>query len=659
MASAAHVYGKRILAAEAFTSNKEEKWLGHPGNLKDLGDWAFCEGINRFVIHRYAAQPWTNRAPGMSMGPWGLHYERTQTWWEQSKAWHEYLARCQYLLRQGLFVADVLYLQPEGAPRRFEPPADVWLAPNLRGGYNFDGCTIEALLTRVSVRDGGLVLPDGMSYRVLVLPPMETATPRLLRKIKELVDCGATILGDAKPPRRSPSLADLGAGDAEVAKLAAELWPRLVTGMTAAEYLASRGVKPDFAARPNLRHIHRSTGDAEIYFVANPEPHDIEAMALFRITGRQPEFWWPDTGRTAMALAFEQKDGVTKVPLRLEPHGSVFVVFRKPATGVDPIAGVTRDGKPVWLATPPAPKIVIQKARYGVLDDPQRTRDVREKVQAFVDAGTTVLPVKEMARGDDPAFKVVKTLAVEYSVGDQVMQAAGTDTDTIQFNITVAPPTPALDPCRREIWQDGQYVFTTASGRSRTVQVSLPEPFEIAGPWEVSFDPKWGGPEKVVFATLEDWSRRPEDGIRHYSGAAIYRATFKAPRVATGQRVLLDLGRVEVMAEVTLNGEKLGVLWKSPYRVDVTGRLKPGVNTIEVKAVNLWVNCQIGDELLPEESDRNTNGTLKAWPQWLLDGKPSPTGRHTFTSWRLWNKSDPLVASGLLGPVRLIPVGTF
>jgi hypothetical protein len=571
MASAAHVYGKRILAAEAFTSNKEEKWLGHPGNLKDLGDWAFCEGINRLVIHRSAAQPWTHAAPGVSMGPWGLHYERTQTWWELSKAWHEYLARCQYLLRRGLFVADVLYLQPEGAPRRFESPADVWLAPNLRSGYNFDGCTTEALLTRVSVRDGRLVLPDGMSYRMLVLPPMETATPRLLRKLKELAEGGAAILADAKPPQRSPSLADLGLGDAEVAKLAAELWPNLVTGLTAAQYLASRGVKPEFAATPHLRYIHRTTGDAEIYFVANPEPHDIEAMAAFRVTGRQPEFWWPDSGRIAPAVAFEQQDGVTQVPLRLEPHGSVFVVFRKTTAGVDPIVCVTRNGQPALRAT----------------------------------------------------------------------------------------QTPALDVCRREIWQDGKYVFTTARGRSRTVRVSLPEPLAIAGPWKVGFDPQRGGPEKVAFATLEDWSRRPEDGIRHYSGAAIYRTTFKASRVATGQRILLDLGRVEVMAEVTLNGENLGVLWKSPYRVEVTGRLKPGVNTLEVKVVNLWVNRQIGDEWLPEDSDRNTNGTLKAWPAWLLDGKPSPTGRHTFTSWRLWKKDDPLVASGLLGPVRLVTVGTF
>ncbi len=121
MASAAHVYGKPILGAESFTASDQEKWQGYPGYIKGLGDWAFCEGINRFVFHRYAMQPWLDRRPGMSMGPWGLHYERTETWWEQSRPWHEYLARCQYLLRQGLFVADICYLEPENAPQALPP----------------------------------------------------------------------------------------------------------------------------------------------------------------------------------------------------------------------------------------------------------------------------------------------------------------------------------------------------------------------------------------------------------------------------------------------------------------------------------------------------------------------------------------------------------
>jgi hypothetical protein len=196
MASAAHIYGKPILGAEAFTATDKEKWQGHPGKIKALGDWAFCEGINRFVFHRYALQPWRDVRPGMSMGPWGLHYERTQTWWEQSKAWHEYLSRCQFLLQQGQFVADICYLEPEASPYRFRAPPTPG-SPSHRPAYNFDGCTPEALLTRMKVNDGRLVLPSGMSYRVLVLPEVETMTPKLLRKVSELVRAGATVVGPA------------------------------------------------------------------------------------------------------------------------------------------------------------------------------------------------------------------------------------------------------------------------------------------------------------------------------------------------------------------------------------------------------------------------------------------------------------------------------
>ena len=165
-------------------------------------------------------------------------------------------------------------------------------------------------------------------------------------------------------------------------------------------------------------------------------------------------------------------------------------------------------------------------------------------------------------------------------------------------------------------------------------------------------------PEKaLVFEELDDWSQRPESGVRYYSGTAVYRKSFSLPPSALGNprsRLFLDLGRVEVTAQVKLNGKDLGVVWKRPYRVDVTEASRPGENVLEIDVVNLWINRQIGDEQLPEDSQRNPNGTLKQWPQWLQEGKPSPTGRYTFTSWRLWKKDDPLVPSGLLVPVTLL-----
>lgn len=662
MASAAHIYGRKIVGAEAFTAQETERWQAHPANMKELGDWAFCEGINRFVFHRYAAQPWTNRTrvPGMALGPWGVHYERTQTWWEQSTAWHAYLARCQYLLQQGLFVADVVYLQPEGAPHTFAPPAGAEIASRIRGGYNFDGCPSEVVLERMAVKNGRIVLPDGMSYAVLVLPEVETMTPRLLHKISQLADQGALMIAGNKPPQKSPSLSDFGHGDAEVKQLADKLWSggKIITGKTAAEVLGARGVKPDFSATPAMRYIHRTIGDADVYFVANPEPKEVAATAAFRVTGKQPQFWWPDSGRTANVLAFEEKEGVTRVPLRLEPNGSVFVVFRKSVTDADPLVSATRNGQPVFaLTSRGAGNLTVQKALYGIPDDPQRTRDVTTKVQALINDGKPTIRVGEMANGDDPAGGIRKTLVVDYTADGHSLSVSGQDGDTINISPSGLPP--VLDLAQGEIRQSGHYLFTTASGKSWGKNVSLPEAQGISGPWELAFDPKWGGPTKVRFEKLDDWSKRPEEGIKYYSGTVIYKTAFTHTRSAALTKTWLDLGKVAVMAEVKLNGKDLGILWKPPFRVEVSNAIRSGENQLEVKVVNLLINRQIGDEQLPEDSERKAGsfdqGTLKAdtWPQWLQEGKPSPTGRFTFGIWRQWSKNDPLAESGLLGPVTI------
>ncbi|NCU21913.1 glycosyl hydrolase, partial [Candidatus Falkowbacteria bacterium] len=278
MASAAHTTGKNIIGAEAFTAGDKERWLEHPGSIKALGDRAFCVGINRFVFHRYAMQPWLDRAPGMTMGPWGIHYERTQTWWGETRDWHQYLARCQFMLRQGRFAADICYLQPETSPQGYN-------GHNPRG-YDFDNISARALMERMSVRDGRLVLPDGVSYRVLALPDVDTMTPALLRKITELVNSGATVIG--RRPTRAPGLTDYPQCDAEVARLAGELWGdcdgatvkerrfgagRVLWGVTPEKALADMGVGPDFSSRMRLGWIHRKTEEADIYFVANPMPY--------------------------------------------------------------------------------------------------------------------------------------------------------------------------------------------------------------------------------------------------------------------------------------------------------------------------------------------------------------------------------------------------
>ena len=221
--SIGHTCGRPIVAGESFTSGDAERWQAYPGAMKTLGDWAFSSGVNRIVVHRSQHQPQLDQRPGMTMGPYGVHWERTQTFWDMVGAYHEYLARCQFLLRQGLPVADVCFLVPEGSPQVFRPPASATRGnPPERLGYNFDGCAPETLVARMSVKGGRLVLPDGMSYRVLVLPTTPTMTPALLRKVKELVQAGATVIGP--PPLKSPSLSNYPQCDAEVKALAATLW---------------------------------------------------------------------------------------------------------------------------------------------------------------------------------------------------------------------------------------------------------------------------------------------------------------------------------------------------------------------------------------------------------------------------------------------------
>jgi hypothetical protein len=268
-----------------------------------------------------------------------------------------------------------------------------------------------------------------------------------------------------------------------------------------------------------------------------------------------------------------------------------------------------------------------------------------------------------MAEGDDPAFLVVKTLDLDLTVNGEQRHLTGTDPDTINLAPATIPSRRAVtmtvgkngDPVL-ETREAGKYACMTASGK--TLRASLPAATpaaELVGPWQVRFAPRSGSPIEITLQKLISWTKYTNMSVKYYSGEATYVKSFVAPHeiLSKSQRVNLDLGNVQVMARVTLNGKDLGTCWKPPFRVDVTGIVAPGENHLEVRVVNLWPNRLIGDEQLPEDSDRNPDGTLKNWPAWLLEGKPSPAGRQTFVSWRLWKKTDALLDSGLIGPVRL------
>lgn len=296
VASVAHVRGRKILGAEAFTTHPEDAgWQQTPWDYKAVGDAAYAAGVNRIVYHRYAHQPWTDvpRLPGMTMGFWGTHFERTVTWWDFARDWVKYQTRCQYLLQEGSPVADIL------AYTGGEMPNDGSVG-EMPVGYGFDAID-AASLADIKVRNGLLVVPGGVEYKFLVLPEDDIPSVAEKREIDRIAAAGARVVRHSR--------------------------------LRAA--LEEAGLKPDFSTvSPNVRWIHRRYADgAEAYFVATSEENPGAVTCAFRQTGRIPEIWDAETGYIARAAEFSEKDGMTYVTFSPGPCGSRFIVFRD-----DPVA---------------------------------------------------------------------------------------------------------------------------------------------------------------------------------------------------------------------------------------------------------------------------------------------------------------------------------
>lgn len=561
-ASAAHIYGKPLVATESFTASaKNASWANDPYSLKRLGDMEFCLGVNRFIFHRYAHQPWNDRLPGMSMGPWGINFERSNTWWKQGAAWMDYLARCQYLLQQGRFIADLLYFYGEGVPVAVSHRA---LKPEVPAGFDYDVCNAEILLSQMSVEDGDIVLKSGMRYRVLVLPDADRMTLPVLQKIQSLVRAGATVYGPK--PVKSPSLSD---DEAVVQKLAAEIWGSC-DGVNVTTHDYGKGhvlwgaplagalpAAPDFrAAQPGMMFIHRRAGDADIYFVSNQQSSERTVECTFRVEGKIPELWHPDTGRRETIALYKTANGCLTLPIHFDPVGSAFVVFRRAAAGVDPVTTVQHDGRPLFT-------------------------------------------------GGDNASEVPTLLPEGVSL---TARAAG------------------------------DYTMQFASGKTLSAKIGeLPAPLALDGEWRLSFPPKLGAPASATFDRLMSWTDSPEDGIKYFSGTATYEKEVNIPAeyLGDGRKVVLDLGAVKNLAQVSINGKSLGVLWKEPFRVDITETVHAGANQLEIRVTNLWPNRLIGDQNSPEAQ------------------------RITWASVQPYKADSPLLPSGLLGPVRIVPAQTL
>jgi hypothetical protein len=546
-ASAAHVYGKPIVATESYTGGGYES----PYTLKKIADYWFAQGVNRLVFHTSAQQPLDTK-PGNTMV--GTHINRNITWAEQAKPFMTYVARVSYMLQQGSPVMDLAYLLPEGAPSTM-PFWGAGLLPAPPKGYDYDYVNTDILLHKMSVgADGSLrvagspAMPDGMSYRVLVLPPTTQMTPEVLRKLHELVVAGATVVGER--PLSSPSLLHYPDADADVHALAADLWGDMdgVTynqhafgkgtvywGLALDEVLSRLKDPPDFDSSAPLEDapvwVHRRTKDADIYFVANQADSPVHLDARFRVAGKAAQIWRPMSGDIGAAIG-----GVQTVAHLDDRSGN-----RQP--GIEPAAYISQPG----FTTLPL--------------------DLAERESVFV-----VFP-------------------------NEAATSSGTN--------------PAVSETR---------VAT------------------VAGPWELSFPAGLGALPNLSLEKLASWTENADPGVKYFSGTATYTKTVEADAAwfKPGARIYLDLGKVRDLANVQVNGKPVGLVWAPPYRLDVTGALKPGTNRLEINVTNEWTNRLIGDRLLPVEK------RILAQP-----GVPAPPGGGL-------GGPQILGESGLLGEVTLV-----
>ncbi|MEN8157060.1 MAG: glycosyl hydrolase [Bacteroidota bacterium] len=326
-ASAAHIYGGKTVHMEAFTGFRH--WMDGPVDLKPSADRAFCEGMNHVVWHMAEHTPPEAGKPGWVYHA-GSHFNVNLVWWDQMKPWIDYLARSSYLLQQGLFVGDVVYYYgDQGA--NFIPPKHT--NRSLAFGYDYDVTNLEVMLTRMSVKEGKIVLPDGMSYEVLVLPDQDDISLAALERVKQLVEDGAAVIGPK--PSMSTGLLNHRENDLAVQKLADELWGDkggIISGRSINEVLAERGVVPDFRFESQHEHtgldfIHRRTAQEDIYFVRNIRDKAASFRATFRVKDKYPELWFPETGERVSLLDYEEGEEGISIDMDLDKFGSLFVVF--------------------------------------------------------------------------------------------------------------------------------------------------------------------------------------------------------------------------------------------------------------------------------------------------------------------------------------------
>lgn len=483
-ASVAHLYGQNIVAAESFTASSSAYGY-YPGNLKATADLALASGLNRFVIHESPHQPSDDLKPGMGLMIFGQWFSRHETWAEYARYWTDYLARSSYMLRQGHYVADILWYY--GEDTNIVGLYGTQL-PEVPDGYSYDFLSPHALLNLLSVKDGNIVTESGMSYKLIVLDDEnKPVSLEVLKKLDELVRDGAHLQG--RPPRKAAGLMD---NDAEFDRLVADIWysgRQNVHTESLKNALEAMGVAPDVDSEAPIRFVHRADGARQIYWVRNFGEGPVSAPVRFRDGNASCQVLDPETGK-AVSGVWDGKN------LTLDESQALFLVF------------------------------------------------------------------------------------------------------------------------------DPEYQELTGSAPVMKGEVAL------EGPWTVEFQGVDAPSQPIVMDSLAPFTESDDSSVKYFSGTAIYSNSFVIGKKQQAEGLLIDLGEVGQMAEVLIDGESAGFLWKSPYRVEYGKALKAGKHSITVKVVNLWPNRLIGD------------------------AQPGATG-HTYTVIPFYNAASPLIPSGLMGPVKI------
>lgn len=578
MVSSAHIYGKPLIAAESFTlagGKAHTNWDEHFYTIKHLANLHFAQGINHVVFHTFTHNPF-DRAPGTTFGGTiGTPFIRGQTWWKHMPEFTDYIARCHVLLQSGLPVSDVLWYLGDDLDHK---PVQHSPFPN---GYKFDYLNHDVLVNSLQAKDGNLQISNGTQWRLIWLAEEQCRRlkPETLARLKSLIEQGSTVIGSA--PDLNASLSGGSKADELFKRLVAKLWGetpaesgdkrigkgRLLWGGDLVDHLQALGIQPDLIGTTGATWCHRRTDKQEIYFIAASRFDPLVANLQFRAKG-QPFLWDPATGTKTALPVYSITETHTVVPMNLPATGAAFITFEGEASQPTYVK-IERDGKTVIDAT-----------------------DLNRQDQS------TPFPI------------------------------FGLTPEQRRMPWIEPRPLPALDPTTQTAWQNGTYQLTAYAGSIQTVGIKGAQTAPLNNGWTLAFPPEWVANTDVKLDSVMPWSELDDEEAKAFSGTATYQTFFNLDAKQPNQRYLLDLGRVDNMAEVVVNGTSAAFVWAPPYRADITQQLKTGKNRIEIKVTNTWFNRLIYDAQQKPDSRKS----------WVISGP---------------KKDETPIPAGLTGPVFL------